>query len=70
MAARRFACVVSAPNLFDPAGGKRFISLAISEAHAGSDVAGIQTTATLTPDGSHFIVNGSKKCPSPYSEAC
>lgn len=31
--------------------GDKHIALAISEAFAGSDVAGLQTTATLTPDG-------------------
>ena len=41
--------------------GKKFISLAISEAFAGSDVQGMVTTATLTDDGEHFIINGSKK---------
>jgi alkylation response protein AidB-like acyl-CoA dehydrogenase len=28
---------------------------------AGSDVSGIQTTATKTEDGKHWIVNGTKK---------
>jgi len=42
-------------------GGKKFISLAISEAFAGSDVAGLQTTATKTEDGKHWIVTGTKK---------
>ncbi|KAH6908981.1 acyl-CoA dehydrogenase [Coprinopsis sp. MPI-PUGE-AT-0042] len=41
--------------------GKKFICLAISEAQAGSDVMGLQTTATKTPDGKHWIINGSKK---------
>lgn len=41
--------------------GKKFICLAISEAHAGSDVFGLQTTATKTEDGKHWIINGSKK---------
>eukprot|EP01113_Clastostelium_recurvatum_P004594 TRINITY_DN1202_c0_g1_i4.p1 TRINITY_DN1202_c0_g1~~TRINITY_DN1202_c0_g1_i4.p1 ORF type:complete len:512 (+),score=81.31 TRINITY_DN1202_c0_g1_i4:2388-3923(+) len=41
--------------------GKKFICLAISEAFAGSDVAGLRCTATKTPDGKHFIVNGTKK---------
>ncbi|KIJ51568.1 hypothetical protein M422DRAFT_65512 [Sphaerobolus stellatus SS14] len=40
---------------------KKFICLAISEALAGSDVNGIRTTATKTPDGKHWIVNGTKK---------
>jgi alkylation response protein AidB-like acyl-CoA dehydrogenase len=41
--------------------GKKKICLAITEAFAGSDVAGIRTTATKTPDGKHYIVNGTKK---------
>ncbi|MCO5582580.1 hypothetical protein L7F22_036478 [Adiantum nelumboides] len=41
--------------------GNKFICLAISEAFAGSDVMGIRTTATLTEDGEHYIVNGTKK---------
>lgn len=41
--------------------GKKFISLAISEAFAGSDVMGLQTTATKTEDGKFWIVNGTKK---------
>ncbi|KAM0753923.1 acyl-CoA dehydrogenase NM domain-like protein [Meredithblackwellia eburnea MCA 4105] len=40
--------------------GEKHICLAISEAFAGSDVAGIRTTATLTPDKKFFIVNGTK----------
>ncbi|KAI9018945.1 acyl-CoA dehydrogenase/oxidase [Hyaloraphidium curvatum] len=32
-----------------------------TEATAGSDVAGVQTTARLTEDGKHYIVNGHKK---------
>lgn len=41
--------------------GEKFISLAITEAFAGSDVKGIKTTATKTADGKHYIVNGHKK---------
>ena len=41
--------------------GKKYISLAVSEAFAGSDVAGIRTTATKTPDGKHYIISGTKK---------
>ena len=41
--------------------GRKKICLAISEAFAGTDVAGIQTTATKTPDGKHYIVSGTKK---------
>ena len=42
-------------------GGKKFICLAISEAFAGSDVQGLRTTAKKTPDGKHWIINGTKK---------
>ncbi|GAA5992838.1 hypothetical protein JCM10908_001364 [Rhodotorula pacifica] len=45
----------------DVLAGKKFISLAISEPHAGSDVQGIHTTATLSEDGKHYIVRGAKK---------
>ncbi|KAK0469827.1 peroxisomal acyl-CoA-dehydrogenase [Desarmillaria tabescens] len=40
---------------------KKFICLAISEAQAGSDVMGLQTTAVKTEDGKHWIINGTKK---------
>ena len=39
----------------------RQIALAISEPFAGSDVASIRTTARLSPDGSHYVVDGVKK---------
>jgi alkylation response protein AidB-like acyl-CoA dehydrogenase len=41
--------------------GHKIICLAITEPSAGSDVANIMTTAKLTPDGKHYIVNGEKK---------
>ncbi|KAI9039542.1 acyl-CoA dehydrogenase family protein [Aspergillus affinis] len=41
--------------------GKKKMCLAITEAFAGSDVAGLRTTAEKTPDGKHYIVNGTKK---------
>jgi acyl-CoA dehydrogenase len=40
---------------------KKRICIAITEPEAGSDVANIQTTATKSDDGKHYIVNGSKK---------
>lgn len=40
--------------------GEKNICLAITEATAGSDVAGLGTTARLTEDGKHYIVNGHK----------
>ena len=39
--------------------GKKFICLAISEAFAGSDVGGLQTTAVM--DGDHWVISGTKK---------
>jgi len=41
--------------------GDKWSCLAISEPFAGSDVAGLKTTAELTPDGKHYVVNGVKK---------
>lgn len=41
--------------------GEKAICLAISEAFAGSDVAGIRTTAVKSKCGQFFIVNGTKK---------
>ncbi|PFH50572.1 hypothetical protein AMATHDRAFT_3854 [Amanita thiersii Skay4041] len=39
--------------------GKKYIALAISEAFAGSDVSGLQTTAVR--DGDYWVINGTKK---------
>jgi alkylation response protein AidB-like acyl-CoA dehydrogenase len=41
--------------------GKEQICLAITEPTGGSDVQNLQTTAKLSEDGKHFIVNGLKK---------
>jgi alkylation response protein AidB-like acyl-CoA dehydrogenase len=41
--------------------GQKKMCLAITEAFAGSDVAGLRTTATLSPDGKHYIIRGTKK---------
>lgn len=41
--------------------GRKRIGLCVSEAQAGSDVAGIVSTARRTPDGKYFVVNGLKK---------
>ncbi|CAO1626427.1 unnamed protein product [Parajaminaea phylloscopi] len=42
--------------------GEKFICLAITEAFAGSDIlGGLRTTARKSQDGSHYIVNGTKK---------
>jgi alkylation response protein AidB-like acyl-CoA dehydrogenase len=41
--------------------GKKNISLAISEAFVGSDVAGMRTRATKSDDGKYYTINGAKK---------
>ncbi|KAI9275679.1 acyl-CoA dehydrogenase/oxidase [Phascolomyces articulosus] len=41
--------------------GRKRMALAITEPYVGSDVASLKTTAKLTPDGKHYIVNGVKK---------
>ncbi|BFZ57591.1 hypothetical protein PYCC9005_004643 [Savitreella phatthalungensis] len=41
--------------------GRKWIALAITEAFAGSDVSGIQTTAEKTADGKFYKLNGHKK---------
>ncbi|TNF55769.1 MAG: acyl-CoA dehydrogenase family protein [Nitrospiraceae bacterium] len=43
----------------DIASGKRLVAFALTEASAGSDASGIQTTAQL--DGSEYILNGTKQ---------
>ena len=45
----------------DVLAGKKFISLAISEAFAGSDVAGLRCVAELSADKTHYIVNGTSE---------
>ncbi|CCX06108.1 acyl-CoA dehydrogenase/oxidase [Pyronema domesticum] len=43
-------------------GSKKFIALAITEAFGGSDVVnGLRTTAVKSADGTHYVVNGTKK---------
>ncbi|KAI0786499.1 acyl-CoA dehydrogenase [Abortiporus biennis] len=44
------------PEVLD---GKKYIALAITEAFAGSDVAGLQTTAVR--EGNEWVINGTKK---------
>ncbi|GME31230.1 Acyl-CoA oxidase/dehydrogenase type 1 [Neofusicoccum parvum] len=41
--------------------GKKRACIAITEPEAGSDVANITTTAVKTPDGKHYVINGTKK---------
>ena len=40
--------------------GEWISAYALSEAGAGSDARGLRTKATLTPDGKHYILNGTK----------
>ena len=40
---------------------KKWICIAITEPGAGSDVAGIETTAVKSEDGKEYIINGNKK---------
>ncbi|HEV3237294.1 MAG TPA: acyl-CoA dehydrogenase family protein, partial [Gemmataceae bacterium] len=42
-------------------GGKQLAAFALTEEEAGSDAANVQTTATPTPDGQAYILNGSKR---------
>jgi alkylation response protein AidB-like acyl-CoA dehydrogenase len=41
--------------------GEKKICLAVTEAFAGSDVAGLRTTCEESEDGEHYIVNGKKR---------
>lgn len=43
----------------DIAAGKRLVAFGLTEANAGSDAAGIQTTAQL--DGNEYVINGTKQ---------
>ncbi len=45
------------PGLYD---GSKLCAFALTEPEAGSDAGNVQTTATPTPDGSAFILNGVK----------
>jgi alkylation response protein AidB-like acyl-CoA dehydrogenase len=41
--------------------GRKLGAFALTEPEAGSDAANVQTTATPTPDGSAFVLNGQKR---------
>jgi alkylation response protein AidB-like acyl-CoA dehydrogenase len=41
--------------------GQQLAAFALTEEQAGSDAANVQTTATPSADGSHFILNGEKR---------
>lgn len=43
----------------DIASGKKLAAFGLTEANAGSDAAGVQTTAVL--DGDHYVLNGTKQ---------
>jgi acyl-CoA dehydrogenase family member 9 len=43
------------------AAGQELAAFALTEEEAGSDAANVQTTATPSADGSHFILNGEKR---------
>jgi alkylation response protein AidB-like acyl-CoA dehydrogenase len=40
--------------------GETMFALAMTEPGAGSDLAGMRSTATLSPDGTHYLLNGAK----------
>jgi len=44
----------------DLATGKKMAAFALTEPSSGSDASSIQTRAELSPDGKHYILNGSK----------
>jgi alkylation response protein AidB-like acyl-CoA dehydrogenase len=41
--------------------GEKLAAFALTEAEAGSDAANVQTTATPTPDGKGYVLNGTKR---------
>lgn len=45
----------------DLCSGRKLGAFALTEAEAGSDASNVQTTATPTPDGKGFILNGGKR---------
>ena len=40
--------------------GETMFAIAMTEPGTGSDLTGMRTTATLSPDGRHYVLNGSK----------
>ncbi|GAB1600389.1 very long-chain specific acyl-CoA dehydrogenase, mitochondrial-like [Argonauta hians] len=40
--------------------GEKIAAFCLTESSSGSDASSIRTSATLSPDGSHYILNGSK----------
>ena len=45
----------------DLAAGRKLAAFCLSEPEVGSDAANVQTTARLSEDGTHYILNGQKK---------
>jgi alkylation response protein AidB-like acyl-CoA dehydrogenase len=45
----------------DLVSGKKLAAFALTEPEAGSDAANVQTNATPSPDGSHYILDGEKR---------
>jgi len=45
----------------DMVSGRKLAAFALTEPEAGSDAANVQTTATLTEDGEHYVLNGQKR---------
>ncbi|TAK97761.1 MAG: acyl-CoA dehydrogenase [Verrucomicrobia bacterium] len=45
----------------DLVSGRKLAAFALTEPEAGSDAANVQTSATPSADGSHFILNGEKR---------
>jgi acyl-CoA dehydrogenase family member 9 len=45
----------------DLVSGRKLAAFALTEPEAGSDAANVQTTATPTADGKHFVLNGQKR---------
>ncbi len=45
----------------DLVSGKKLAAFALTEPQAGSDAANVQTTATPSADGSHYVLNGEKR---------
>lgn len=41
--------------------GRKLAAFALTEPAAGSDASNVQTTATLSADGSHYVLNGEKR---------
>ena len=45
----------------DMIAGRKLAAFALTETQAGSDASNVQTQAVLSPDGSHYVLNGEKR---------